>query len=63
MSQLHLLLQFGIQKGGLYFCRLHLEVQELESSKKCSLFDVLRVVEHFPTVATIKRGAKENAMF
>lgn len=36
----------------------YLEVQELESSKKGSLFEVLRVVEHFPTLATIKRERK-----
>ena len=58
MSQLHLLLQFGIHKEILYFYRLYLEVQELESSKKSSLFEVLRVVEHFPTLATIKRERK-----
>lgn len=58
MSQLHLLLQFGIHKERLYFYRLYLEVQELESSKKSSLFEVLRVVEHFPTLATIKRERK-----
>ena len=58
MSQLHLLLQFGIHKERLYFYRLYLEVQELESSKKGSLFEVLRVVEHFPTPATIKRERK-----
>ena len=58
MSQLHLLLQFGIHKESLYFYRLYLEVQELESSKKGSLFEVLRVVEHFPTLATIKRERK-----
>ena len=58
MSQLHLLLQFGIHKERLHFYRLYLEVQELESSKKGSLFEVLRVVEHFPTPATIKRERK-----
>lgn len=58
MSQLHLLLQFGIHKERLYFYRLYLEVQELESSKKSSLFEVLRVVEHFPTLVTIKRERK-----
>lgn len=58
MSQLHLLLQFGIHKERLYFYRFYLEVQELESSKKSSLFEVLRVVEHFPTLATIKRERK-----
>ena len=58
MSQLHLLFQFGIHKERLYFYRLYLEVQELESSKKSSLFEVLRVVEHFPTLATIKRERK-----
>ena len=58
MSQLHLLLQFGIHKERLYFYRLYLEVQELESSKKSSLFEVLRVVEHFPTLVTIKRDRK-----
>lgn len=58
MSQLHLLLQFGIHKERLYFYRLYLEVQELESSKKSSLFEVLRVVEHFPTLATIRRERK-----
>lgn len=58
MSQLHLLLQFGMHKERLYFYRLYLEVQELESSKKSSLFEVLRVVEHFPTLVTIKRERK-----
>lgn len=58
MSQPHLLLQFGIHKERLYFYRLYLEVQELESSKKSSLFEVLRAVEHFPTLATIKRERK-----
>lgn len=58
MSQLHLLLQFGMHKERLYFYRLYLEVQELESSKKSSLFEVLRVVEHFPTLVTIKRDRK-----
>lgn len=58
MCQLHLLLQFGMHKERLYFYRLYLEVQELESSKKSSLFEVLRVVEHFPTLVTIKRERK-----
>ena len=58
MSQLHLPLQFGMHKERLYFYRLYLEVQELESSKKSSLFEVLRVVEHFPTLVTIKRERK-----
>lgn len=30
----------------------------IRNSKKCSLFDVLRVVEHFPTLAAIKRERK-----